>query len=157
MHELIAENTSGWFELVIWKSRLLGRYNAPTKYMSSLSVFVPLSWSPRFVPVSASRKVTNALLGSFGAAGLEGMATSIAEVAGIADEETIFAETFTVFCSLSGVCDNEVVSLGAWSCGNFAVSCSFPGVCSNEDVVFPAWSCGNFAVTCSFPGVVANE
>ncbi len=104
--------------------RLLGGCNIPTKYMSSSSGFIPCSWSLWFVPVSASRKVTKALLGSFGATGAEDMATSMAEDVALLDEEALFAEIFIVSCSFPVPCDDEDVDVVA--SGILAVSFSWP-------------------------------
>ena len=121
-------NSSQWFEEI----KLLGRYNAPTKYLSSSSGFVPSSGSPRFVPVSASRKVTKALLGSFGATGEAGMTTSTAEVVAMADEEVVFAGINTVPCSFPGVCGNKDIDLVASCLSILAMSFSPPDVRTGE-------------------------
>ena len=77
--------------------KLLGECNVPTKYTSSLSGFISCACLPWFVPVSPSRKVMKALLGSFGGAEAEDMATSTE------DEDALSAGVFTVFRSFPDV------------------------------------------------------
>ena len=66
--------------------KLLGRRKIPSKYMSTSSASDPSAWSPRFVPVSASRKVANAHRGSFGTTVAQDTATLTAGVAGMERE-----------------------------------------------------------------------
>ena len=105
---------------------MLGHCYTPTKYASSSSGVVPSAWSPRFVPVSASRKVTNALLGTFHASVAEGMGTSTADVAVVARREAVCAGIFTASCSFPGVRNNENIDLVASYVGALAVSSLSP-------------------------------
>ena len=83
------------------------------------------------MPVSASRNVTKALLGSFDAAGAEEMAQWIAEVAAFADKEGLPAGILTMSCSVPGVFDNEV-DLAASNADILAMSFSSPESCTGE-------------------------
>ena len=121
-------DSSQWFE----GFRLLDVCNIPTKYVSSSSRLIPCSWSLWFAPVSASRKVTKALLNSFGATGAEDMATSTAEVVAFVDEEALLAETCIVSCSFPVPCDDEDVDAVASCVGIVVVSFSWPESLTGE-------------------------
>ena len=112
----------------IWRDQIARPVYTPTKYMSSLSGFVPSIRSPRFVPVSASRKVTNALLGSFFTIVVEGMGIWAAEVAAFAEGETLSVGIFTVSCSLPSVYKNDSLDLVPSYADNFAKCSLLPEI-----------------------------